>query len=383
MQDLKKIKVCHFASVHVIQDTRVFHRECVSLAEHFDVTYIGIGHSPDELEGVKLIPIPKPKSRITRILFTTWKVFFKAWRLDADIYHIHDAELIPLASLLHLLKGKPVIYDIHENTYEDILRKPWVPKLLKHGLGLGYRFLEWISSKTMNTILVIAKPEFATKFLASKNKTIIQNFADIKHLQKFQVTERGSLKGNHIFYMGTIFDYYYNIYPVLEAIDVLNKQSTPTHFHFIGYIDPVIKSRIFNSESYKKVQNQVTFYDHMDMNDGYEISRKCKIGLCLKNQDESILVSHERKFFEYLAVGLPIVCCNSAIYYDIVEKEQIGKSVDISRADKIAEAIKQMLENGDMLNTYAQNGITAANQTYNWENEKEKLLEFYKQNLKL
>jgi len=40
---LKKVKVCHFSSVHKIDDTRVFYRECVSLAQDFDVTFIGIG----------------------------------------------------------------------------------------------------------------------------------------------------------------------------------------------------------------------------------------------------------------------------------------------------------------------------------------------------
>ena len=36
-------KVCHFSSVHHVWDTRVFYRECVSLAKEFDVTLIAIG----------------------------------------------------------------------------------------------------------------------------------------------------------------------------------------------------------------------------------------------------------------------------------------------------------------------------------------------------
>jgi glycosyltransferase involved in cell wall biosynthesis len=381
MGNVRKLKVCHFASVHTLSDTRVFHRECVSLSEQFGVTYIGIGSFTGKIEGVDLIGIKKPTNRLFRIFFVTWIVFWKAWKQNADLYHIHDAELIPLASLLRLVKGKPVIYDIHENTYEDILRKPWVPKMLRYILEICYRILEWISSKTMGTILVIAKPEFSTKFLPGKPTAIIQNFADINHLSPYQESNRADLAGNHIFYMGTLYDYYYDILPIIEAIDILKQQGIDTHFHFVGYIGESNKQRIIESDFYPKIKSQITFYGHLSMNDGYLISQQCKIGLCLKNQDEKILVSHERKFFEYMAVGLPIICCDSAIYSDIVEAYQIGNSIDISDARAVAGTIKTMLTNNDQLNDFARNGIKAATENFNWEKEKITLFNFYKEML--
>jgi glycosyltransferase involved in cell wall biosynthesis len=372
---VSRIKVCHFASVHTTTDTRVFHRECASLAKQFDVTLIAIGRDSGVINNVNVIAIPKPKSRIHRLLFTTWVVFLKAWKENADVYHIHDAELIPFAILLRL-RGKKVIYDIHENTYEDIMHKPWIPTPLKWIMGKGYRFLEWLSSHMMHTILVIAEPGFAKRFLTREN-TIIQNFADYNLFVPFQVEKRSQVQGTNLFYMGTVFDYYYSLVPVIEAIAILKEKGMPVQFHCAGYTGRYIEDVLSKTDAYYKVKDQLHFYGFLNIEQGYEISKQCKVGLCLKNQPESILVSHERKFFEYMAVGMPVLSCDSHIYRDIIDKYKLGKYTNISDARAIAATLEEMMLNGPALDTYAANNMHAAESTFNWKSEEARLLACY------
>jgi glycosyltransferase involved in cell wall biosynthesis len=373
---VRRIKVCHFASVHTTTDTRVFHRECTSLARHFDVTLIAIGNTSGIFNDVNVIAIPRPQNRIHRLLFTTWVVFFKAWKQHADIYHIHDAELIPFAMLLRVLRGKKVIYDIHENTYEDILHKPWIPRPLKWIMGKGYRFLEWLSSKLMHTILVIAEPGFAKRFLTSKY-SIIQNFADYNLFAPFQKENRSQIEGTNLFYMGTVFDYYYSLVPVVDAIAILKERGVLIQFHCAGYTGRYIDDVLSKTKAYAQVKDQLHFYGYLNIEQGYEISKQCKVGLCLKNQPESILVSHERKFFEYMAVGMPVLSCNSHIYRDIIDKYKLGKYTNISDAKAIADTLEEMMQNGTALDTYAKNNINAAKNFFNWKTEEVKLLGCY------
>ncbi|MFN5921352.1 MAG: hypothetical protein ACK45I_08640, partial [Bacteroidota bacterium] len=151
MKNHTRTRICHFASVHTTDDTRVFHRECVSMARYFDVHLIAIGKQSGLIHGVHVTAVPTPKTRLHRLLFTTWVVFLKALRVNARIYHIHDAELLPFGILLSLL-GKKVIYDIHENTYEDIRHKPWIPRYIKFFASRIYRFTEWVASWYMHFI---------------------------------------------------------------------------------------------------------------------------------------------------------------------------------------------------------------------------------------
>ncbi|AMS26636.1 hypothetical protein AEM51_05945 [Bacteroidetes bacterium UKL13-3] len=370
-----KLKVCHFASVHTTTDTRVFHRECTSLAKFFDVTFIGIGNKSGLMNNVNVIAVPKPSNRIYRLLFTTWKVFFLAWKQHADIYHIHDAELIPFA-FLFALRGKKVIYDIHENTYEDIMRKPWILDSFRWVLGLLFKTLEWLSAQSMYTILVIAKPEFAKKFITRK-RVIIQNFADFEQFNSYRITQRQAIVANNLFYIGTVYDYYYDLIPIIKALHILKQQGKIIHFHCVGYKGRYVDTVLSKLPEYQELKEQLHFYGYLNTTEGYEISKTCKVGLCLKNQPEEILLSHERKFFEYMAAGLPVLACNYHIYKEIIDTHQIGKYVTIDDAKAISAALDELFFTTQKLDMYAANGVDAAELTFNWHAEETKLVDLY------
>ena len=103
------IKICHLTSVHPRYDTRIFIKQCKSLAIHNMDTHLvvadGLG---DELKDkVKIIDVGFKQGRIRRILLTTILVYKKALELDCEIYHLHDPELVPVGTKLKRL-GKKV-----------------------------------------------------------------------------------------------------------------------------------------------------------------------------------------------------------------------------------------------------------------------------------
>lgn len=369
------IKVCHFASVHTIKDTRVFYRECRSLAKVYDVTLIGIGNFSGQKNGVNIIGIPKPKSRFHRLLFTTCMVFFKALKINARVYHIHDAELLPFGIILSML-GKKVIYDIHENTYEDILHKPWIPGPIKFVISRIYKLLECISSYFMHFIIVVAKPELAAKF-CKRNYTIIQNFADTEELKPYRVENRSSISENRLLYMGTIQDMYYNFNILADAIVILLKENISIKLHVVGYAKNYLDKEWQLHPQYSILKDYIHFAGHQSPTYAYDISQRCKIGICLKNQPEDILVSHERKFFEYMALGLPFICCDSLIYKEALHTFNCGMAVNLKDAYSIAQAIKQILNEPKLLENMTTEAINASRQLYNWHSQEKILLELY------
>lgn len=364
--------------MHTIVDTRVFYRECVSLAKHFDVTYIGIGNFSGMRDGVKVIGIKNPKDRIQRLTRTLFKVFWLAVKEDADIYHFHDAELIPFAIMLRIL-GKKVVYDVHENTYEDISQnKPWLPAYSRFIAGKSYRFLEWLASLFMPFILVIDREAFASRFLA-KTFTIVQNFADTDELKQFRVPDRSQVEGNHLFYIGTVYDYYYNFSKLIEAIYLLKQQGTLVHLHCVGYLGKLVERGLARDEHYQSIREQITFHGHIVHPGGFELSKICRVGICLKNQPEAILVSHERKFFEYMAIGLPMITCNSHIYRDVIDTWKVGRYVNLEDAQALSKTIEEMLNDPQALKAMSDHCVHAADTHFNWKSQEEILIRFYRQ----
>jgi glycosyltransferase involved in cell wall biosynthesis len=104
---------------------------------------------------------------------------------------------------------------------------------------------------------------------------------------------------------------------------------------------------------------------------------QCKLGICLKNQPEEMLVSHERKFFEYMAVALPSVFCQSKIYSDVNEEYKIGKAIDLKSANEMADAIQRILSDEDAYRLMQANCIRASDEKYNWKSQEMILVDLY------
>ena len=140
------IKVCHVTSAHPKEDVRVFHKECVSLSKAgYDVYLVQQGENYDK-DGVHLIGFgDMSPNRIKRMLFTAKAAYKAALSVDAEIYHLHDPELLSFALKLKK-KGKKVIFDSHEFYVEQIKHKHYIPVSCR-------KIVAWFYARRQKTIL--------------------------------------------------------------------------------------------------------------------------------------------------------------------------------------------------------------------------------------
>jgi len=127
------MKICHVTSVHKWDDIRIFRKECVAAAgAGFDVTLIAVNASEGLHEGVKVVSVKyNAGGRLKRMMETVNLVYQKALEVNADVYHLHDPELLRICDKL-LAKGKKVVYDSHEDLPRQILDKNWIPSLFRN-----------------------------------------------------------------------------------------------------------------------------------------------------------------------------------------------------------------------------------------------------------
>src|SRR5690625_3016175 len=198
------MKVCHITSVHSYKDTRITLKECVSLKKagnevhliapnDYNLNYKGIF-----VHGIK----KKKQNRIKRIINSTNRYYHKALEIDADIYHFHDPELIPLRKKL-IKKGKKVIYDIHEDVPRQIKTKHWIPIIFRKLISKTFEIYENKSVKKF-TGIITATPHIQKRFI-DKNKNVI----DIKNypiLKEFTIKEEKNdfIKSNSLVNVGDI-----------------------------------------------------------------------------------------------------------------------------------------------------------------------------------
>ena len=109
------LRVAHLTSDHAALDSRIFYKECRSLARAgYQVFLLGPHAKDAEIDGVRIKAIRPPRTRWSRLSITLGQLWREAVRVDAEVYHLHDPELLPLGLWLRR-RGKAVIYDVHDD----------------------------------------------------------------------------------------------------------------------------------------------------------------------------------------------------------------------------------------------------------------------------
>ncbi|MFT6716907.1 MAG: hypothetical protein ACJA0Q_001555, partial [Saprospiraceae bacterium] len=121
---INNIKICHLSSAHPWEDVRIFYKECTSLAKDssYEVSLISGNGENVKKNNVVVYSVPSTpgQNRFARMRETVNGVYSKALEVDAEVYHLHDPELLRIALKLKR-KGKIVIYDAHEDLPRQIL----------------------------------------------------------------------------------------------------------------------------------------------------------------------------------------------------------------------------------------------------------------------
>ena len=184
-------KVCHFTSVHNRYDTRIFFKECVSLAKNgYDVILLVNDNDPDEIvEGVKIVSTKMDIKTRKQRFFDSHRVLKKKLiELDADIYHFHDPDLLFIGRMLKKI-GKKVIFDSHEYVVADIRNKEYLSLLVRVVASNAYRVLQTICARKFDA-LVSVTPAICRELEKINKKTVqVTNYPIFEESEEIETVD--------------------------------------------------------------------------------------------------------------------------------------------------------------------------------------------------
>ncbi len=370
------IKVCHLTSVHPRYDTRIFIKQCVSLAgAGYDVTLIvsdGKGH--EEKEGVKILDVCVGRfGRIGRMTRTVVAVYKKALNIDANIYHFHDPELIPIGLLLKA-KGKKILYDVHEDYPRAILSRHWIPWIIRKPVSWLMSGVEWCSAKAFDAI-VAATPKIAERFPAGKTVTI-QNFPLANELLSpapIPYVERPK----SFAYVGVIATGRGAI-EMIRAFECLN-DITCERLELAGEFSP---SRLEDTLRALPRWASVSYHGQVSRAQMAQILGKVRAGLVLFHPWPNHIEAQPNKMFEYMGAGLPVIASDFPLWRRIIDGVGCGLLVDPLNPKAIAEAMRRIVEQPAEAEAMGQKGRRAVERQYNWLVESKKMFSLYRELLR-
>jgi len=362
------MKITHLTSAHPRYDTRIFVKECQSLAK-IDLYQVNLivadGKGDEKKDNIQIYDVGKYQSRSKRMFLTTRSVYKKAVMLDSDIYHLHDPELLSVGLKLKKL-GYKVIFDAHEDTPVQIMGKTYLNVFLRKILSLLFSKYEKYVIANFDAV-VCATPYIQNKFSSIAKSIDINNYPI---LEEFDIKQSWDSKKDEICYIGGI-SRDRGIAEIVKSMEFLED----CRLNLAGdFKETSIKERVKNLEGWEKV-NELGYLTR----DGVkEVLKKSKVGLVTLRPLENYKVALPVKMFEYMSAKIPVIVSDFPLWEEIVSKNSCGISVNPLDSLEIAKAIDYLLENPDIAKEMGIRGREAVEKKYNWSVEEKKLYKLYK-----
>lgn len=367
-------KVCHLTSAHSRYDVRIFEKECVSLEKNsYDVFLIVNDNDFNENKsGVKIFSTGcLPKSRLDRIINSPRHILSIAKSIDADIYHLHDPELLLIALLLKRM-GKIVIFDAHEDTSEQIMDKEWIPYVFRKLVSISYNLFSKGVLKRVDGVVTVT-PQLVDKFSSFSNTIMVTNYPIIDEFKGFDYLE--NFNNPEICFAGGISEQWRHkeIITAIEKIDnityVLAGDSNSTYFEQLKELPGWKKVTYLGNVSHKTVE---------------EVQKKAVAGMAVNfaSQIKGKGTLGNTKLFEYMAAGIPVICTNYSLWSEIIDRYKCGITVNPDSISEIEMAIRFIVDNPNFAKIMGLNGRKAVEERFSWASEEKKLVDFYSELLK-
>jgi glycosyltransferase involved in cell wall biosynthesis len=336
----------------------------------YDVSLIAQCDKDEIVDGIKIIPLSKPKDRLERLTKTIWTAYRKALEIDADIYHFHDPDLILIGLLLNR-RGKRVIYDVHEDVPRQILSKPYIPAVFRRPISLMIAALEAFSARRFDGI-VTATPFINRRFLElGANAVNVNNYPLVSEL--YNAENQWSKKDKVVCYVGCIA----RIRGAFEMVDAIGK--TKYRLLLAGNIESDIETSLKQMLGWRQVE-ALGFVER----DGVRATMARSMGgLVLFHPEPNHISAQPNKLFEYMSAGIPVIASNFSLWREIIEGANCGICVDPLNPEEISEAIQFIVAHPSEAEQMGRNGRRAVKEGYNWGVEEKKLEEFYKKVLQM
>lgn len=366
------MRVVHLTTVHGAFDDRIFFKQCKSLATagHEVIEVAPAGRESTE-DGVRIVPVRVPANRLLRSTIGAWRAYRTVARLEPDVVHFHDPELLFTGFGLKR-KGIRVVYDMHELVYRQILDKAWLGPLWFRRLMAGaYGMIERRAVRRFDAI-VLAESRYVDdmfpRYPALRDKfNVVRNFPVLAVIDQRRGVVPPSA-GFAVIYVGGLSEAR-GIRTLIEAVGRVEGAS-------------LVLLGSWSSDEFKRecetlaAFQRVSYKGLLRMDEVYEHIRRADLGACVLHPLPNYVGTEPIKTYEYLACGLPLLLSDFPHWRD-----RFGPwawFVDPMDVEAVARAISDAKADPERRKAMAASGRAVVEGERCWEREAERLIDLYR-----
>lgn len=363
----KDLRVVHLTTVHHPRDPRIFHKQLATLRDAgYDVHFVVPHERSETVEDLSMVALPQVEGRYQRVTLQG-PAYRAARKLHADLYHIHDPELIPLAYLLQRATGARIIYDMHEN-YR--WHGPVEGRLLR---TLERWCFTWVDH------VVLAEASYRA-VVAARNvsATVIANY-----VKPFEADEPARSKTQdgimRLLYTGVVAESR-GLFHMIDLVDRLAQEDGTATLDLVGVCNLAAQrrraERRIRALGLEPHVNRVGWDRYVPAAAMEPYYRRAHVGLALFEPHRNHMQSLLTKFYEYLHYGLPILCSDFSLWRRFIERHGCGAVVPTGDLDAAVDVLRRWQSDPDAYRALSEAAREASTQ-YRWASEGKRLVRCY------
>lgn len=298
-------------------------------------------------------------------LIRSLKMISKGLQYKADIYHSNDLNTLAQGVICTILHDSKLVYDSHEVQTDRTGYNPNTIKLVEKSL-IKFADETIVENKTR-----AKKHEELYGYLPNTLHNYSALF-DIDKVPDIDLYEILSIQRSKkiLLYQGGV-QYGRGLDVLIQAMDYIENGVLV----IIG--DGKLKDELIEETGRKKLEDKVKFLPKVPLNQLSSYTKQAYIGYqVLQNTSYNHYSASSNKLFEYIMAEVPVISCDFPEIKRVVEEENIGITVEADKPESIASATQKLIDNPELRNELSMN-CKNAKFKYNWENEKEELLNIY------
>ncbi len=339
------------------------HRICTTLSATYQVTLVG----RKMVNSVAMQPAPYAQRRLA-VVFTSGKLMYLAYNCRllftllfarADCYCAIDLDTILPVLIASFVRRKRRVYDAHElfTEQKEIVTRPSIYKLwlaverfAVPKFKLGYTVNSFIAGELYR--------RYAVRY------QVVRNLPNLQPL-----TPQPRSGENFIIYQGAVNEgrSFETLIPAMQYINA--RLVICGTGNFMKQVQQLIVQH--------NVQHKVELRGAVAPAELQQLTPRATVAIMLfedtgLNQYQSLA----NRFFDYIMAGVPQVCINFPQYKALNDEFKIASLIADNRAETIAGAVNNLLENA-VYHATLQKNCLLARQILNWQTEEQKLKDFY------
>lgn len=374
------MKVLHLAYCHKLEDTRIFYKECRSLAQAgYEVHYVTGGDEYHKIEENNLVAETITFEEDVSVFKHPFqyrvirkrnlkKLYDYLLSKEFDVCHIHENRLIEVIGVLKKNRNCKLIYDAHEDSPREMLDYFAHYGKFKYFWGRVLSHCKEIKEnhyvKKVDAVIT-ATPEIGKRFSKfHKNVSVVRNYAI---LEASIVTPR--FDSHSICYVGSIS-------PIRGIVNIVKAiEGTDIGFNLAGTIPEDYERELKALKGWENVKT----YGYVNKEKVLDIYGTSCIGMLTLLEGKNIENSLPIKLFEYMQSGIPVIASHFPLWKEIIDNAGCGICIDPSDIKGMKHSIEALLKDPKKMKEMGENGRKAVIEQYNWDTQKATLLNVYSQ----